>query len=98
MRRDMVKKFLHSRRTGFYFAVAREGEVGAGDPVHFLGREENQVSVDDITRLYAFDKNDLAGMRRAIEVPALPDGWRSYFCERLRSRRDENSRMCYNGR
>jgi MOSC domain-containing protein YiiM len=97
-RPDMVKKFLHSRRTGFYFAVAREGEVGAGDPVHFLSREENTVSVADITRLYAFDKNDLAGMRRAVEVPALPDGWRSYFCERLRSRRDENPRMCYHGR
>ena len=26
-----VKPFLASRRTGSYFAVAREGEVGAGD-------------------------------------------------------------------
>ena len=27
---DMVKRFLASRRTGFYLAVTREGEVGAG--------------------------------------------------------------------
>src|SRR5258708_17237473 len=32
---DMVRRFLASGRTGFYFAVAREGEVGAG-PVNKL--------------------------------------------------------------
>jgi MOSC domain-containing protein YiiM len=28
---DMVKRFLASARTGFYLAITREGEVGAGD-------------------------------------------------------------------
>jgi len=28
---EMVKRFLASRRMGFYLAVIREGEVGAGD-------------------------------------------------------------------
>lgn len=83
MREDMVKRFLKSRRTGFYFAVAVEGTVGAGDPIHFLSREKNRVSVADITRLYAFDKKDFTGMRRAVEVSALPDSWRDYFRERL---------------
>lgn len=49
MREDMVKRFLRSRRTGFYFSVGREGDIGAGDPFHFLSREENRVSVADIT-------------------------------------------------
>ena len=82
-RDDMVKRFLKSRRTGFYFAVAREGEIGAGDRFQLLSRDANRVSVADITRLYAFEKNDLAGMRRAVEVKALPDGWRDYFRARL---------------
>ena len=30
---DMVKRFLASGRTGFYLAVTREGEVGAGDEI-----------------------------------------------------------------
>ena len=30
-RSDIVKRFLQSGRTGFYFAVLREGEVTAGD-------------------------------------------------------------------
>jgi len=28
---DMVRRFLASGRTGFYLAVTREGDVGAGD-------------------------------------------------------------------
>ena len=30
---EMVKRFLDSRRSGFYFAVAREGDAGAGDVI-----------------------------------------------------------------
>jgi len=35
-RRDMVKRFLASRRTGYYLAVGAEGNVGAGDRVDSL--------------------------------------------------------------
>ena len=33
---DMVKHFLGSGRTGFYFSVFREGEVGAGDRIEVI--------------------------------------------------------------
>jgi len=33
---DMVKRFLASGRTGFYFAVTREGEVGATDEIKVI--------------------------------------------------------------
>jgi MOSC domain-containing protein YiiM len=72
-RDDMVKRFLKSRRTGFYCAVLREGEIGAGDMIHFLSRDENRVSVADAARLYALDKTDYAAMRQAVEVKALPE-------------------------
>ena len=32
-REDMIKRFLRSRRPGFYLRVLREGEVGAGDAI-----------------------------------------------------------------
>jgi MOSC domain-containing protein YiiM len=85
-RGDMVKRFLRSRRTGFYLSVEREGEIGAGDAIHFLSRDESGVSVAEITRLYAFDRNDLLGMRRAAAVTALPESWRAYFTERAANR------------
>ena len=42
---DMVKRFLASRRTGFYLAVTHEGEVGANDEVKVIARDPNGVPV-----------------------------------------------------
>jgi MOSC domain-containing protein YiiM len=83
---DMVKRFLASRRIGFYFAVLQEGEVKAGDIIERIGRDENEVTVTDIVRLYAFDKNDTATMWRATQVEALPAGWVDYFQDQLEKR------------
>ena len=78
-RADIIKRFLASRRSGFYFAVAREGMVSAGDALELIGREQQDISVADITRLYAFEKDDVKALRRAIEVEALPENWKGYF-------------------
>lgn len=82
-RADIIKRFLNSRRSGFYFAVVREGMVGGGDNLERIGQEQRDISVADVTRLYAFDKADLKGLRRAIEVEALPDSWKGYFQHQL---------------
>lgn len=78
-RDDIIKRFLHSGRTGFYFAVLQEGEVGAGDRITVIGRDEHAVTVADITRLYVREKDDVRLLRRAVQVEALPDSWRGYF-------------------
>jgi len=82
-RADIIKRFLASRRTGFYFAVMREGMVGAGDDVELIEREQQEISVADVTRLYAFDKDDVKSLRRAIQVEALPESWKGYFQHQL---------------
>jgi len=82
-RADMIKRFLASRHTGFYFAVVRGGMVGAGDAIELIRREQQEISVADITRLYAFEKNDLSGLRQAIGVEWLPDNWKGYFQHQL---------------
>ena len=82
-RTDILRRFLASGRTGFYFSVLQEGVVETGDYFMPLGQDKHGVKVADITRLYARDHDDLETMRRAIEVEALPDGWRDYFRQRL---------------
>lgn len=82
-RADILRRFLASGRTGFYFSVQSEGEIGAGDELELISRDAHAVSVSDITRLYAKDKRDVEGMRRAIEVDALPDDWREFFREKM---------------
>jgi len=78
-RPDIIKKFLQSRRTGFYFAVVKEGEVKAGDAIELLGRDANHIAISDITRLYAFEKDDLKTLRHAVKLEALSESWREYF-------------------
>jgi len=82
-RDDIIKRFLHSGRTGFYFAVLQEGEVGAGDDITLVSRDENAITVADITRLYVHDKDDVSTLRRAVQVEALPESWRAYFRKRI---------------
>lgn len=85
--RGMVKRFLASRRTGFYLAVAQEGEAGAGDAIELLERNANSISVADVTRLYAFQPNDWEMLARALDSEALPAGWREHFEKQLGHRR-----------
>ena len=92
-RDDMVKRFLKSRRTGFYFAVSREGEIGAGDTIHYLSRDENRLAVADVTRLYAFDMKDLDGLRLAVSAKSLPSSWRDYFRAKLEAAAKTEPRM-----
>ncbi|PYS74265.1 MAG: MOSC domain-containing protein [Acidobacteria bacterium] len=82
-RTDIIKRFLQSERTGFYLAVLKEGEVATGDEFALVERDAHDVRVVDITRLYAREKGNAALLRRALEVEALPEGWRHYFQDRL---------------
>jgi len=82
-RDDIIKRFLHSGRTGFYFAVMQEGEVGTGDGIELVSRDEHSVTVADITRLYVREKDDVGTLRRAVQVTALPESWRVYFGKRI---------------
>lgn len=93
---DMVKRFLAAARTGFYFAVAREGEVSAGDEIKLLSNDPNAVSVSEITRLYVakplahgktFSDDDTAVVLRALQVGSFPESWKSYFRDRLQKTR-----------
>ncbi len=71
---DMVRRFLASGRTGFYFAVRREGEVAAGDEIKVIARDPDAVPVSEITRLYTakrYGEDDVTSLRRALRVAAL---------------------------
>ena len=82
-RDDMVKRFLRSGRTGFYLAVLREGEVAGGDSLGFVERDEHGVTVADVASLYARDRDNEDLLRRAVDVPALPESWKGYLRKRL---------------
>jgi MOSC domain-containing protein YiiM len=71
-RPDIVKRFLQSGRTGFYFAVLTEGEVTAGNSIELLKRDEGCVTVADVVNLYGRDAANQELLRRVSDLPSLP--------------------------
>ncbi len=78
-RDDMAKRFLASRRSGFYLRVLREGEVGSGDKIVRIHQDENRVSVSDALRVYLHEPNSNELARRARQVEYLSATWREKF-------------------
>ena len=78
-RADMVKRFLKSQRTGFYFGVVEEGLVQAGDELQRVAEHPDKLRVADVTRLYTTEKTNEMLLRRASSVSVLPEKWRAHF-------------------
>jgi MOSC domain-containing protein YiiM len=82
-RPDMIKRFLHSGRSGFYLSVSQEGEVSAENAITIVGHDADAMTVADIFKLYTADDVDPDQLRRAGELPSLSEGWREHFRKRL---------------
>ncbi len=82
-RADMPKRFLQSQRTGFYFGVVEEGEVEAGDTLELLSKHPEGLTVANVTSLYTTERGNIALLKKAISVTALPDSWSGYFEHQL---------------
>jgi MOSC domain-containing protein YiiM len=85
-RDDILKRFLASGRTGMYLAVEREGEVEAGDTFTLLSRDSHGLTIADMTRVFAHDKDDIDLLRRLVQLPGLSPSWRGYFQRQLDKR------------
>ncbi len=82
----MVRRFLASGRTGFYLAVTREGEVGAGDAMKVISRDPNGVPISEIVRLYTgkrYSSADVATIEKTFAIEAFPESWKEYLRERV---------------
>ena len=84
-RPDMVKRFLASRRVGYYFAVVVEGEVAAGDSIELLDAATERMTVEELVGLYATKSPDPEVMRRALRLRGLAEVWRTELTQLLGS-------------
>ncbi|MFY9805256.1 MAG: MOSC domain-containing protein [Candidatus Acidiferrales bacterium] len=81
-RDDILKRFLASGRSGFYFSVLKEGLVAEGDTIERIYDDENGISVSAINQLFR-DGRDLALLRRVTHLEPLPLDWREHFLAKL---------------
>jgi MOSC domain-containing protein YiiM len=82
---EIIRRFLASGRPGIYFRVLKEGKVQRGDKMEIVRRDENNVTVKDIVRLYVTRDHvdNIETMRRAIKISALPNGWKYEFQQNI---------------
>src|SRR6185369_5876203 len=68
-----------SGRTGFYFRVLQEGEVGAGDEIVKVGEAQERMTVAEINSLLYLPNHSRNELERALRIEALSHGWRASF-------------------
>src|SRR5918992_755367 len=66
-------------RPGFYLRVLEEGEVGAGDEIERVAVGPEAMTVREVSALLYLPRHTPAGLRRALAIPALTEGWRGSF-------------------
>ncbi len=83
-RDDIVERFLLSGRSGFYFSVEQEGEVGVGDSIELAVRNQEGITIAEMNRLFVRERYNHDLLQKAIATAALPESWREYFLPRLK--------------
>jgi MOSC domain-containing protein YiiM len=71
-----LRRFLHARRPGAYLAIAREGELAAGDAVQVVHRPDHAVTVALVVETLLLDRSRIAELApaRGDMLPKL-GGW-----------------------
>ena len=66
------RRFTQALRPGAYLRIIAEGDVGAEDEIHVIERPDHDLTIRDVLRIYAFDRDDVG---RLVTVPHLSEGW-----------------------
>ena len=78
-RDDIIKRFLDSRRTGYYARVINEGSLQTGDPIVVAECDSARLSIHELTDLYLVKRPDISQIQRALSSKALATSWREHF-------------------
>ena len=79
---EFAKRFLESRRMGFYFRILREGEVGTGDAIELVERADDSVTIAEFIEFTQFQTHDPVGLRRVLasrDLSSGSKGWREHL-------------------
>ena len=69
------RRFTKAERPGAYLRIAIEGNVGAGDEIRVVERPDHDVTIGDVFRIYARDRDDVA---RLLSVPQMSSSWKQW--------------------
>ena len=82
-RPDLLKDFLWSGHSGFYFKVVEEGLLTAGDTIRKVQADSRAISVRTLLGFHKLNEFDPARARQALEISVLPPLIRDDFTSKL---------------
>src|SRR6185437_4836527 len=85
-RDDIIKRFLASRRSGFYLSVLEEGTVSAAAEIEVLERDSVQVTVCDIVTQFLGMPDKPEVLERVLRLKSLPQDWKLELTARSKAR------------
>jgi ferredoxin-NADP reductase/MOSC domain-containing protein YiiM len=80
---EMAALVVAHHRPGFYLRVIEEGEVQAGDSIMKVADGPEHLTVADVDALLYLPHRSREKRQRALDIPALSEGWKGSFRELL---------------
>jgi MOSC domain-containing protein YiiM len=71
----MPRRFTEALRPGSYLRILVEGDVGAGDEIQVIERPDHELTVRDVLRIYAFDRQEVGHL---LAIPGMSESWRRW--------------------
>ena len=81
--RDFPKKFSNSGLLGSYLRVIKTGSIKSGDEMKLIKKEEESLSLYDISEILFKDISNVAKMKAALNLKYLTEEIKERFRERL---------------
>jgi MOSC domain-containing protein YiiM len=69
------RRFTEALRPGAYLRILVEGDVGAGDEIQVMERPNHELTIRDVLRIYAFDRQEVG---RLLAIPGMSESWRTW--------------------
>lgn len=89
-RADMAKSVQSTGRTGWYYRVLIEGDVGPDDHLTLIDRQSPSWTIERIWRLFYVDPLNRHELEAVVELPALAENWRTHAARRLKTNKVED--------
>lgn len=80
---SFLKRFLESRRVGYYLRVVEPGEIAAGDPIVRVAHDTASLDIESVVSIALARKPSEEALARVASLSALADAWKLPFQERL---------------
>jgi MOSC domain-containing protein YiiM len=69
------RRFTEALRPGALLRILVEGDVGAGDEIQVIERPDHGLTVRDVLRIYAFDRQEVG---RLLTISGMSESWRRW--------------------